>query len=330
MIDVAGLSKQYHAVRAVDGVSFAVDRGEIVGFLGPNGAGKTTTMRMLTTFLTPTSGRAALAGFDVLDDPRQVRRHVGYLPEGVPLYPEMRVREYLNFRAALKDIPRGRRRAAVDRVLERCGLLDVDRRVLGHMSKGYRQRVGLAEAMVHDPDILILDEPTSGLDPIQIREVRALIRELGDRHTILLSTHIMSEVEAVCGRVVMIVGGRVALDQPLDRLQARNVVLVEARGPLGPVAAALRSVGGVAGVDSTPLGADWHRFEVTVAGAADVRDSIAGRVVAGGWGLRLLDLGRSSLEDRFVRAVQEASLLRGEEAGDDPKSRPDPVAVGAA
>ncbi len=170
--------------------------------------------------------------------------------------------------------------------------------------------------MLHDPDILILDEPTSGLDPIQIREVRALIRELGDRHTILLSTHIMSEVEAVCGRVVMVVGGRIALDQPLDRLQARNVVLVEARGPAVAIGHALKGVAGVAGVESSPLGTDWHRFEVTVAGEADLREPLAQRVVAGGWGLRLLDLGRSSLEDRFVRAVQEASLRRAGDAGD--------------
>ena len=231
MIDVVGLSKRYHATQAVDRLTFGVDRGEIVGFLGPNGAGKTTTMRMLTTFLTPTSGRASLAGFDVLDAPLEVRRHVGYLPEGVPLYPEMRVREYLSFRAQLKDIPRGRRRSAIDRVLERCNLADVERRVLGHLSKGYRQRVGLADAMVHDPDILILDEPTSGLDPIQIREVRSLIRELGDQHTILLSTHIMSEVEAVCGRVVMIVGGRIAFDQSLDNLQATEHHRHRGQGP---------------------------------------------------------------------------------------------------
>ena len=322
MIDVIGLSKRYHAVQAVDRVTFGVDRGEIVGFLGPNGAGKTTTMRMLTTFLTPTSGRASLAGFDVLDAPVEVRRRVGYLPEGVPLYPEMRVREYLNFRAQLKDIPRHARQAAIDRVLERCQLADVERRVLGHLSKGYRQRVGLAEAMIHDPDILILDEPTSGLDPIQIREVRALIRELGDRHTILLSTHIMSEVEAVCGRVVMVVSGRIALDQPLDQLQARNVVLAEVRGPTSLVEPALQGVAGVVGVASAPVGPGWHRFEVTVNDAADLREAIAQRIIAGGWGLRLLDLGRSSLEDRFVRAVQEASLRRGSAGDDNPAAHP--------
>ena len=330
MIDVSGLSKRYHTVQAVDRLTFGVKRGEIVGFLGPNGAGKTTTMRMLTTFLTPTSGRANLAGFDVLDNPLAVRRHVGYLPEGVPLYPEMRVREYLNFRSQIKDVPRGKRRAAVDRVLERCRLLDVDRRVLGHLSKGYRQRVGLAEAMVHDPDILILDEPTSGLDPIQIREVRTLIRELGDQHTILLSTHIMSEVEAVCGRVVVIAGGRIALDQPLERLQAQNVILLEARGPSQAISGAVRKIAGVVGVESHPLGEEWSRYEVTVATDVDLRESLAARIIAGGWGLRRLDIVRSSLEDRFVLAVQDALLLRLDDADPTHPPRPSTASAGAA
>ncbi len=323
MIDVVGLSKRYDTIQAVDRLSFRVDRGEIVGFLGPNGAGKTTTMRMLTTFLTPTSGRATLAGFDVLDDPLEVRRHVGYLPEGVPLYPEMRVREYLNFRSQIKDVPRAKRQSAIDRVLERCRLVDVERRVLGHLSKGYRQRVGLAEAMVHDPDILILDEPTSGLDPIQIREVRGLIRELGDHHTILLSTHIMSEVEAVCSRVVMVVNGRIALDQPLDRLQAQDVIVIEARGPSQSIRHTLQGIPGVIGVESTPLGLDWSQFEATIAPETDLRESLASRIIAGGFGLRRLDLAKSSLEDRFVRAVQEASLQR-------PLLEPSNEAVGAA
>jgi ABC-2 type transport system ATP-binding protein len=231
MIRVERLTKRYAAVRAVDGISFEIGRGEIVGLLGPNGAGKTTTMRILTTFLTPTSGRAALAGHDVLDEPLEVRRHVGYMPESVPLYPEMRSREYLSFRAKLKDVPRVRRRAAIDEVIARCGLQDVENRILGQLSKGYRQRVGLAEAMVHDPDILILDEPTAGLDPIQILEVRKLIRDLGDRHTILLSTHILSEVEAVCGRVVIIARGRIAEDEPLDRLQTGSTVVIEGADP---------------------------------------------------------------------------------------------------
>src|SRR5262245_41851890 len=229
MIEVESLTRSYGSVRAVDRLTFSVGRGEVVGFLGLNGAGKTTTMRILTTYLSPTSGRAVLADHDVLDEPLEVRRRVGYLPENVPLYPEMRVMEYLRYRAKLKDVPHRLRRRAISEVISRCRLAEVEHRVLGHLSRGYRQRVGLAEAMVHDPDILILDEPTSGLDPIQIREVRDLIKELGDRHTILLSTHIMSEVEAVCGRVIIIAAGRIALDESLEWVRHDKAVIVEAR-----------------------------------------------------------------------------------------------------
>ncbi len=312
MIEVDRLSKRYQTVDAVDRLSFRVGRGEIVGLLGPNGAGKTTTMRMLTTFLSPTSGRAVLAGHDVLDDPLEVRKRVGYLPENVPLYPEMRVREYLKFRAELKDVPRSKRRAAIDDVLHRCRLEDVESRILGHLSKGYRQRVGLAEAMIHDPDILILDEPTSGLDPIQIREVRALIRELGDRHTILLSTHIMSEVEAVCGRVIMIVRGRVALDDQLDRIRTEGAIVLEARGAAAAIRKAVEAVAGVARVAAEPPRGDVARFEIRTRDGVDVREAIARTVVAGGWGLLHLDRQRSTLEERFVRAVREAEAGRDE------------------
>ena len=308
MIEVEGLSKHYHSVRAVDRVSFSVGRGEIVGLLGPNGAGKTTTMRMLTTYLAPTSGRAVLSGHDVLDEPLEVRKKVGYLPENVPLYPEMRVREYLSYRAKLKDVPASRRRRAIDGVLEKCKLMDVESRILGHLSKGYRQRVGLAEAMVHDPDILVLDEPTAGLDPMQIREVRALIRELGDHHTILLSTHIMSEVEAVCGRVLMIVKGKVALDDQLDHLQERGAIVLEVRGPAQAIRKSLELTPGVTRVGLMDQRGEIARFEVMAEGGADLREVLAQRVVQNGWALRLLELGRSSLEERFVRAVREAML----------------------
>ncbi|WP_435016573.1 ABC transporter ATP-binding protein [Tundrisphaera sp. TA3] len=308
MIDVERLSKSYHATRAVDGLTFRVGTGEIVGLLGPNGAGKTTTMRMLTTFLAPTSGRAVLAGHDVLDDPLGVRRRVGYLPESVPLYGEMRVREYLDFRARLKDVPRSKRRSAIDHVLDRCQVRDVERRTLGHLSKGYRQRVGLADAMVHDPDILVLDEPTAGLDPIQIREVRDLIRELGDRHTILLSTHIMSEVEAVCGRVLMIVGGRLAIDEKLDQIDDGTTVVLEARGPAAAIRKAIEKVDRVRKVAVIEQDEGLVRMEVQGRDGADVREAVAACVVRGGWGLAMLDQKRSTLEERFVRAVHEASL----------------------
>lgn len=309
MIQVDRLSKRYGSVKAVERLTFSVGRGEIVGLLGPNGAGKTTTMRILTTFLPPTSGRASLAGHDVLDEPLEVRRRVGYLPESVPLYTEMRVREYLTFRARLKDVPRSKRRSAIDEVISRCRLGDVETRILGHLSKGYRQRVGLAEAMVHDPDILILDEPTAGLDPIQIREVRALIRELGDRHTILLSTHIMSEVEAVCGRVIVIARGQIALDDRLDRLQTESSIVIEASGPADAVRRGLEAVPGVARVQVGSQDGEFTAFQVQTRDGADLRVELARRLHQNNWPIRQLDLRRVTLEDRFIQAVNRDSLV---------------------
>ena len=303
MIQVERLTKQYGSVRAIDKISFGVGQGEIVGLLGPNGAGKTTTMRILTTYVSATSGRAVLAGHDALDEPLAVRRKVGYLPENVPLYQEMRVKEYLRFRAKLKDVPPSRRRLAVSEVVSRCRLTDVEERILGHLSRGFRQRVGLAEAMVHDPDILILDEPTSGLDPIQIREVRSLIEELGQRHTILLSTHIMSEVEAVCGRVIIIAGGRIAIDEKLEKLRLDKAILVEARGPAEPIRNVLLGIDGVNRVTITSRDAGISGFELGTQGGRDVREAVCQKLTSNGWTLRSLELKRSSLEERFVAAV---------------------------
>jgi ABC-2 type transport system ATP-binding protein len=231
VIEVVGVSKRFGEIEAVHDLSFVVGQGEVVGFLGPNGAGKTTTMRMLTGFLPPSDGRIRVDGHDVFSDPRRARAAVGYLPETPPLYPEMSVRGFLQFVAAIKDVPRSERRAAVDRAIERCGLESVHRRVIGQLSKGFRQRVGLAQAIVHSPRVLILDEPTVGLDPIQIREIRALIAELASpaqgtgRHTVLLSTHILNEVEAICQRVVLIARGRKALDRPLAEVTAGGMRL---------------------------------------------------------------------------------------------------------
>jgi ABC-2 type transport system ATP-binding protein len=306
MIEVERLSRSFGALRAVDRLTFAVARGEVVGLLGPNGAGKTTTMRLLTTYLEPTGGRATLAGFDVARNPRDVRAHVGYLPEGVPLYDELRVRAFLDFRARLKDVPRGRRRAAVDGVIASCGLEGAAHRPIGQLSRGYRQRVGLADALVHDPDIVILDEPTGGLDPIQIREIRALIRALGERHTVLLSTHILPEVEAVCDRVILIAGGRIALDDRIDRLRAETAMTVEAAGPADAIARALEAMPGVASVRTRGESGGAAVFEVRAEGGADLREALARRVVQNGWGLRRLDWQRSTLEDRYVEAVRAA------------------------
>jgi ABC-2 type transport system ATP-binding protein len=226
VIEARGLSKSYGESTAVDGVTFTIGRGEVVGFLGPNGAGKTTTMRMLTGFMPPTDGTAVIAGHDIFEQSLAARRSIGYLPETLPLYPEMTVASYLAYVARIKDVPRAKRREAVERAIGRCGLAGNARRVIGTLSKGFRQRVGLAQAIVHEPPVLILDEPTVGLDPLQIREIRGLIAELAapvngePRHTVILSTHILAEVEAICRRVILISNGRKVVDAPLAELTA--------------------------------------------------------------------------------------------------------------
>ena len=228
-IEVEGLAKRYGDFEAVRGISFEVRAGEVVGFLGPNGAGKTTTMRMLTGFIPSTDGVARIAGHDTFSDSVAARRAIGYLPETPPLYPEMTPQSYVDFVAKLKDVPRSRREAAVERALERCGLLEVRHREIRQLSKGFRQRVGLAQAIVHEPAVLVLDEPTVGLDPIQIREIRALIRDLAATggQTVILSTHILAEVDAICQRVVLIDRGRKVLDQSLAELKAGGATLEE-------------------------------------------------------------------------------------------------------
>ena len=238
MIEAREVTKRYGEVLAVDHVSFTAGPGEVVGFLGPNGAGKTTTMRILTGFLPATDGTALVDGHDIFEDPLAARRAIGYLPESPPLYPEMDVDHYLLYVTKLKDVPRARRREAVDRALERCGLTEVHRRVIGALSKGFRQRVGIAQAIVHDPKVLILDEPTVGLDPIQIREIRALIADLAAEEggrTIVLSTHILPEVEAICRRVILIHRGRKALDASIEEVTrgGRRLEDVFARATLG-------------------------------------------------------------------------------------------------
>jgi ABC-2 type transport system ATP-binding protein len=308
MIQVERLSRHFGSYKAVDDVSFAVGGGEIVGLLGPNGAGKTTTMRMLTTYLTPTSGRAVLANHDVLDEPLEVRRKLGYLPESVPLYAEMRVREFLRFRARLKDVPRSAMRRAIAEVVARCRLEEVENRIIGQLSRGFRQRVGLAEALLHDPPILILDEPTSGLDPIQILEVQSLIRELGERHTILLSTHILPEVEAVCGRVIIIARGRIAVDERLDDLRRDTAIVVEARGPADAVRAAIQTVPGVDRVVAEGQDGPFAELRVQTRDGRDLREAVGAKLASGGWPLRRLDLRKSSLEERFIQAVNREAI----------------------
>jgi len=305
VIQVDNLTKRYGANVAVDGISFNVDRGEIVGFLGPNGAGKSTTMRMLTCFMPATSGNASVMGHDIFTQSHEVRRNVGYMPEGVPLYPEMRVVEYLRFRAKIKRVPLRERRKRVDEVMDRCSVADVRRKLIGQLSKGYRQRVGLADALVADPPVLILDEPTIGLDPNQIRTVRKLIRELGEKHTILLSTHILPEVEATCTRVLIINEGRIVYSRSLKEIETQEAgtafVEAEVCGPAEQVRSVLADVPGVASVRSERTRDGAGVFTLGLEPGADVREEVFRRVARNGWTLRELHRRTLTLEDIFVR-----------------------------
>jgi ABC-2 type transport system ATP-binding protein len=312
MIYVDKLTKYFGPVLAVDHVSFEVRQGEIVGLLGLNGAGKTTTMRILTTYLPATSGIARMAGFDVRTESLQVRQRIGYLPENVPLYTEMRVEEYLTFRAKLRGLRRQERQERLDYCLERCRIREVRRRLIGTLSKGYRQRVGLADAMIHDPPILILDEPTHGLDPVQIRETLALIRELGEQRTILLSTHILAEIEAICSRVLIIHRGRLGSDKRLDELESGGSITLEVNGPLEQVANVLRTTDGVDAVTPQSLGDNLASFEVRTRGQKDLREALSQRVTRNGWTIRQLDLRRRRVEEHFFDVISADDPLEHE------------------
>ena len=303
MVEVVGLTKFYGEVKALEEVTFDVRRGEILGFLGPNGAGKTTTMRILTGFLSPTSGTAKVAGYDVVENSLEVRRLTGYLPETVPLYGEMRVRDYLGYMARIRGVPRRRIRERVDDVVGRCGLTEVADRLIGHLSKGYRQRVGIAQALVHDPQVLILDEPTIGLDPVQVREVRQLIKSMAGERTIILSTHILPEVSMTCERVLIIHKGRiVAEDTPEGlsrRLQQSERILVRLARPPSQPLRAFSQLDGVVRVESV----GDNLFAIETPPGNDIRERVAEFVVQNGWGLLELRREELTLEDIFVNLV---------------------------
>jgi ABC-2 type transport system ATP-binding protein len=310
MIEVDKLTKFFGPVLAVDRVTFKIDKGEIIGLLGLNGAGKTTTMRILTTFLPATTGTAKVAGFDVRTQSLDVRRNIGYLPESVPLYPEMRVEEYLHYRARLKSVERKGRQVRIDFCMDRCRIRQVARRLIGTLSKGYRQRVGLADAMVHDPPILIMDEPTVGLDPLQIRETLALIRELGEKRTILLSTHILPEIEAVCGRVIVIHRGRLSSDMSLKELMNAGTILLEVHGPADQVTNVLNTTDGVDHVTVERHDDNVTCFEIRSKDNQDLREVIAQRIARNGWTIRQLDLRRRKVEEHFLEIVSASDPLR--------------------
>ncbi len=302
MINVKNLTKRYVNVNAVDNISFNVEENETVGLLGPNGAGKTTTMRILTCFMPATAGTATVAGFDVFTDSLNVRQQIGYLPENVPLYLDMRVNEYLMFRAKLKNIPRRERRKKIDYCLELTGISDVQNQITGTLSKGYKQRVGLADTLIHDPKILILDEPTIGLDPNQIMQIRQVIRGLGEKHTVLLSTHILPEVEMVCDRIMIIDKGKiVAMDTPanlMKQLKSSSNVILEIKGDGERIKSSLSGIDSVRSVTWNQKG-DANEFHVEGSGEDDIREDIFKCIVKDNYILREMKRQPITLEEVF-------------------------------
>lgn len=308
MIEAVNLTKRYAGRTALVDVSFTVERGQIVGLLGENGAGKSTTMRILSGFLPATSGTARVAGLDVFYDSTEARRRIGFMPENNPLHNEMRVREYLRFRARLKGLSRRRTRERVDTVMQQCSLTEVSKRIIGQLSKGYRQRVGLADALVHEPDLIILDEPTIGLDPHQIRAVRQLIKSLGGIHTVLISTHILSEAEMTCHRMVIMKHGRVIAQGTREELQqlmgGTGQIVAEIAAPPEALAACWAEMSEVEQFDVSPAEGEFHRCALTPRDGCDLRPHIYWLAHSRGWALRELTRSRHSLEDIYVQVTR--------------------------
>ncbi|GAB4346183.1 MAG: ABC transporter ATP-binding protein [Candidatus Abyssubacteria bacterium] len=305
MIEVNHLTKYYGQMPAISDVSFSVERGEILGFLGPNGAGKTTTMRILTCFIPATGGTARVAGYDVFTQSLEVRKRIGYLPERVPLYGDMTVDYYLDFVAGLKGVSGRDRKAKVEQAKASCGISEVSDRLIGKLSRGFTQRVGIAQALLNDPEVLVLDEPTVGLDPKQIIEIRNLIKSLAGKRTIILSTHILPEVSMICDSVAIIHEGRIVAKDSLARLETgeQMKLTVTVRGPVEQVESALRGIEGVERVREAVRSDDTATFEVGYGRDSDVRAKVASVIVARGWELLELRAERTSLEDIFIRAT---------------------------
>lgn len=318
MIEVDNLSKFYGMVPAIQNVSFAVEKGEVMGFLGPNGAGKTTTMRILTGFMPATSGKASVAGFDVFKHSLEVRQRIGYLPEDVPLYRDMDVNAFLHFVADVKGVAKHQKQRQIDAAIDRCGVQSVRQRLIGNLSKGFRQRVGLAQALIGDPEVLVLDEPTTGLDPAQIIEIRELIKELAKEKTIILSTHILPEVSMICQRVIIINQAKIVAVDTTDNLTARmqksTKVIMEVDGPQDQVRTSLGEVQGVIGVEMIEkVQDDVFRYQVDSEKDRDIRRELASAVAANGWGLLELQAMEMSLEDVFVQLVTKEEKIQKEE-----------------
>ncbi len=308
MIEVQNLTKRYAGRTALADVSFSVGRGEIVGLLGHNGAGKSTTMRILSGFIPATSGSAHVAGLDVFHESEEVRRRIGYMPENNPLHNEMRVREYLKFRARLKGLSRARSRDRVDCVMQQCGLTDVQKRIIGQLSKGFKQRVGLADALVHEPELIILDEPTIGLDPHQIRSVRQLIKSLAGSHTVLISTHILPEAEMTCNRMIILFGGRILASDTQENLQKKmagnSQVIAEIAAGRDDLEACWAEMAEVEQYDVSPAQGEFHRCALTPRDGIDLRPLIYTMARARGWTMRELTRSRHTLEDIYLQVTK--------------------------
>ncbi len=310
MIKVENLTKRYAGVTAINNLNFEVDKGEIVGFLGPNGAGKSTTMKILTGYLPATSGQATIAGFDVFEQSIEARKKIGYLPENTPLYTDMRVNEYLNYRANLKGVPGRKLKLSVGDVIELCSLRAVERKIIGTLSKGYRQRVGLADALVHDPELLILDEPTIGLDPNQIRQVRELIKNLGGKRTVLISTHILPEVEIMCSRVIVIHKGKIRASDTAENLlrNHRTAGSMRLEAAVGDDLA-VESLLKIPGVKDVTVQSDgeYSNFQLKLEANADPSEEVMNLAISRHWKVRELTRRRPTLEDVFVELTHSDS-----------------------
>jgi len=312
LISVNAVSRYYGDHCAVNNVSFTVERGEVLGFLGPNGAGKSTTMQIISGVMTASSGSVSIAGFDIIDHPRSAKTQIGFLPEQPPLYPDLTVDEYLRYAAQLRGLGRATAALAVDQSKRRCGLENTGRRLIGNLSKGFRQRVGIAQAIIHTPAVIILDEPTAGLDPIQIREIRQLIKELGAEHSVILSTHILPEVQTVCNRVLIIHEGRLVLDKKLDHMQPegqKQKMLISFKR--SPSAGALAAIAGIDGVEQL----DPQRFRISFNPDADVLDALMQRASSSCWGLCAMVPETDSLEETFMRLTSAELAINPESTG---------------
>ena len=309
MIEVKNLTKTYGGITAIRGLNFSIKKGEVVGFLGPNGAGKSTTMKIITGFMAPTSGVATVAGFDVFENPIEVKRRIGYLPETPPLYTDMLVRDYLKYVAELKGVAKNQIASQVDYALEKTFLKDVQKRLIQNLSKGFRQRVGIAQALVSNPDVLILDEPTVGLDPKQVAEIRELIRSMRGQHTIILSTHILPEVQATCERIIIIHQGQIVAQDSLEGLtasqQGKRKIILRTKKSGAEIEASLKTLSGVSAIRN--LGND---FELDTADDEKIVEDIAQFVIQKGYGLLSIQSAKSDLEDVFIKLTYDSDVKK--------------------